>query len=396
MKGVIIDNIYYLDRREEEILEARRIKIFAIVKTVLPCLLFLAWSQMVNAGEVIVRLDNAPPTGTAVFLLFDSANAFGDIRDPAKIVKHRLNNRDHYRIENVPPGRYALLVYYDENGNDRIDRNFIGIPKEPLGFSNRYQPKGPPSYSRAAFVLNEGEVRAFDVKLYRPLGKWGRIGLGLGVIAQSSPYRDYKASVYQVIPAITYNGERLQILGPTIQLGIFGSGKMRLAATGKYRIGVYEEDESDFLKGMGDRESTFMAGLALLAELPNGVELSANYEHDVLDEIGGGTARLELEKSFQLFVFRFSPEIGLNWTSSKVANYDFGVPKNKATIERPAYDLDDTVSVEVGLGVFIDIASNWMMVTNVKSEFLGEEVTDSAIVTDDYVIKGFVAINYVF
>lgn len=371
-------------------------KKYAIRKTVFFSLFFIAWCQMVNAAELIVRLENAPSTGNAIFLLFDSANAFGDMRDPAKIVKHRLDNRDHYRIENVSPGTYALLVYYDENGNDRLDRNFIGIPKEPLGFSNSYQPKGPPSYSRAAFVLTEGESRAFDVKLYRPLGKWGRMGLGLGVIARSSPYRDYKASVYQVIPAITYNGERLQILGPTIQLGLLGSGTMRLAATGTYRIGVYEEDDSDFLKGMGDRESTFMAGLALLAELPNGVELSAHYEHDVLDEIGGGTARLQLEKSFQRSVFRFSPEIGLNWTSSKVSNYDFGVTKDKATIERPAYDLDDTVSFEVGLGIFIDIARNWMMVMHVTSEFLNDDVTDSPIVTDDYVIKGFGAVNYVF
>jgi outer membrane protein len=371
-------------------------KTYAIRKAVFLCLVLFVYSEALYAAEVRVHLENTPPTGTAIFMLFDSANAFGDFRDPAMMVKHLLDNRGHYLIENVPHGTYALLVYYDENGNDRLDRNFIGIPKEMLGFSNNYEPKGPPSFSRAAFLLTEGELRSLDVKLYRPLGKWGTMGLGLGVIARSSPYRDYNAGVFQVIPAITYNGERLQIFGPSVQLSILGSGKIRLATTGKYRIGVYDEDESDFLEGMGDRESTFMAGLALLAELPKGVELTIGYEHDVLDEIGGGTARFGLEKSFQFSVFRFSPDIGLNWTSSKIANYDFGVPKDKETIERPAYDLDDTVSFEASLGLFIDISRNWMMVVNVKSEFLGEEVTDSPIVTDDYVIKGFSAINYVF
>jgi outer membrane protein len=171
---------------------------------------------------------------------------------------------------------------------------------------------------------------------------------------------------------------------------------MRLAATGTYRIGVYDENESDFLSGMGDRESTFMGGLALLTELPKGVELRVSYEHDLLDRISGGTARFQIEKSFQHSVFRFSPALGLHWTSSEIAQYDFGVPEDKATNERPAYALDDTISFEAGLGIFIDISRTWMMVMKVESEFLDRDVTNSPIVTDDYVIKGFSAINYAF
>ena len=46
------------------------------------------------------------------------------------------------------------------------------------------------------------------------------------------------------------------------------AGALRLAAVGNYRIGVYEEDDSEALEGMGDRDSTFMLGLGLQAELP--------------------------------------------------------------------------------------------------------------------------------
>lgn len=97
----------------------------------------------------------------------------------------------------------------------KIDKNFIGIPTEPLGFSNNYKPKGPPSYMQAAFTLAQDEKREFAVRLYRPLGKSGRIGLGVGAISRSCPYRDYNGSVTQVIPAITYNSNRLQVLGPS-------------------------------------------------------------------------------------------------------------------------------------------------------------------------------------
>ncbi len=371
-------------------------KLKYIWRSSLLCLFLLNWNVSAKAAELSVSLDNPPAMGTVSFLLFDSPNAFGDLRDPVKMITRPLDDRKVYRIENVPPGEYALLVYHDENNNERIDKNFIGIPKEPLGFSNSYEPKGPPSYSRAAFVLGEGETRHFDVKLYRPLGKRGRLGVGLGVIARSSPYRDYDGGVYQLIPAITYNSERLQIYGPSIQVGLVGSGKLRLAATGKYRIGVYEEDESDFLEGMGDRKDTFMAGLAFQAEMPGGVDFSLSFEHDVLDEIGGSEASIEFKKSFQYGMFRFSPKIGVNWLSSDLSNHDFGVPVSKATLDRPAYELNDILSIEAGLGMFIEITRDWLVIVNASVELLDNEVTDSPIVEKDYVVKGFAAINYVF
>jgi outer membrane protein len=328
--------------------------------------------------------------------LFNSANSFGDLRDPVMIVIYTLDGRDKYIIEDVEPGEYALLVYLDENGNNRIDKNFIGIPKEPLGFSNRYRPKGPPVYKRAAFQLQLGESRNFDVALYRPLGEFGRIGLGVGVIARSSPYRDYNGAVSQVIPAIAYNGERLQIYGPKIQFGIVGSGKLRLAATGRYRIGVYNEDDSVFLAGMGDRDDTFMAGLAVQAVLPLGVEVSASYELDALGRIGGGEARIAVDKSLQYGVFRFSPEIAYNWIGSELSNHDYGVAESQATTARPAYYPGDTHSIEAGVNMFIEVTRDWLIVMNVAAELLSDEVTASPIVSEDYVIKGFAAINYVF
>jgi outer membrane protein len=289
-----------------------------------------------------------------------------------------------------------LLVYYDDNENNRIDKNFIGIPTEPIGFSNRYAPKAPPSFSRAAFVIKEDQTRHFDVELYLPLGKLGRLGVGVGVIARTSPYREYNGGVYQFIPAITYTGERLQVFGPRIQFGIAGSGKLRLALTGEYRIGVYKEEDSPFLTGMGDRENTFLAGLAIQAELPGVVDLELGYQHDVLDRIGGGTAGLRISKGLQSGIFRFTPQLGLNYLSSEIANHDFGVPADKATAARPAYELDSTTSVEAGVGLFIEITREWLFVMDANIEKFNDEVVNSPIVDQDYVIKGFAAINYVF
>jgi outer membrane protein len=357
-------------------------------------LLFLGFP--LAAAELSVRLENPPPEGNIQFALFGSANTFGDFRDPVKVVKHPLDGRQRYRIQDIPPGEYALLVFLDENNNGRLDKNFIGIPNEPLGFGNQYQPKGPPSFERAAFTLKKGELRTVDVKLSLPLGKRGRLGMGLGIIAQTSPYRDYDGGVYRAIPAIVYTGERLQIYGPRIQIGLVGSGKLRLAATGRYRFAAYEEHESDFLRGMGDRNDTFLAGLGLNIELPGGLGLSSGYAHDVLDEIGGGEGNIKIDRSFQMGVLRLSPQIGLNWLSSKLANHDFGVPNRKATPDRPAYKLDSVTHVEGGVGVFIEITGDWQFFLNTGVEFFDRDVTDSPIVNEEYIVKGLAVINYVF
>ncbi|MEJ2530253.1 MAG: MipA/OmpV family protein [Halioglobus sp.] len=360
------------------------------------CLFLPMAAQPASAAEVAVQLEDPPSSGTVALTLFDSANTFGDLRDPVRLETYTLDGRDSYLMTGIAAGEYALMVYYDENDNRQIDKNFIGIPTEPLGFSNDYRPKGPPSYTRAAFSLAKDERREFNVSLYRPLGKRGRLGVGVGVIGRSSPYRDYDGGVAQVIPAITYNGARLQILGPNVSFGLVGTGKLRLAAAGTYRLGVYDEDDSDYLAGLGDRDSTFMAGLSLQAELPMGYDIALSYEHDVLDRIGGGEARIAVDKSFQSGTFRFTPELGINWLAQDLTEYDYGVPLNKARSDRPAYRPDSAFTADIGLGVLYEITTDWLVVMNVAVEFFDDEITDSPIVDKDYVLKGFFAVNYVF
>jgi hypothetical protein len=48
------------------------------------------------------------------------------------------------------------------------------------------------------------------------------------------------------------------------------------------------------------------------------------------------------------------------------------------------------------LVMFIEITQDWLIFVSTSVEFLDSAVTDSPIVSEDYVIKGFGAINYVF
>lgn len=354
------------------------------------------WADLAQSADISVRVQGAAAGDALVLQVYNSANAFGDFRDPVQELHAPAQADGAYRIHDVPAGDIAVLVYVDENRNGFLDKNFIGIPREPLGISNDYRPKGPPAFARAKFTISERESTTIDIEIYKVLGERGRLGVGAGVIGRSSPYVGSDSTVLQAIPAITYNGERLQWLGPNVQYGLLGTGPWRLAASASYRIGVYEESDSPALSGLGDRSGTLMAGLGFRVDIPGGADLSLRYEHDALNKIGGGAATARVSKGFQAGAFRFVPQLQLNWLSADIANYDFGVPASAATSVRPAYEIGSSVSYEVGFGSFIELTESWRIVLNVSAEFLPDEIVDSPIVADDHLIKGFAAITYVF
>ena len=65
------------------------------------------------------------------------------------------NNKAMAVFENLQPGEYAISVYHDENNNQNMDTNFLGIPKEGVGASNNAKGHfGPPEYKDAKFYYN--------------------------------------------------------------------------------------------------------------------------------------------------------------------------------------------------------------------------------------------------
>lgn len=67
-------------------------------------------------------------------------------------------------ISDLPNGEYALAVFHDKNENNLLDTNWLGIPKEPIGFSNaRMKTFGPPSFRDCSFRISSN--RAVQVSL---------------------------------------------------------------------------------------------------------------------------------------------------------------------------------------------------------------------------------------
>jgi uncharacterized protein (DUF2141 family) len=67
---------------------------------------------------------------------------------------------------NVPYGKYAITIYQDLNLNNETDMNFLGIPKEPVGFGNNYKPFGKPKFDSCLIEFN-ATSKPQEIKLYK-------------------------------------------------------------------------------------------------------------------------------------------------------------------------------------------------------------------------------------
>lgn len=64
-------------------------------------------------------------------------------------------------VPDVPAGNWAVMAYHDENDNQKLDRNELGIPSEGYGFSNGASAKyGPPPFKQAAVSVGAGAATA--------------------------------------------------------------------------------------------------------------------------------------------------------------------------------------------------------------------------------------------
>lgn len=69
------------------------------------------------------------------------------------------------RFAGLLDGTYAVSVMNDENGNRKVDTNFVGMPLEAWGASNNVRPAlRAPRFSEAAFRV-EGPVTYIDVRI---------------------------------------------------------------------------------------------------------------------------------------------------------------------------------------------------------------------------------------
>ena len=96
----------------------------------------------------------------------DEAHFLGDVRHAAARGMVPVSGPEMtVTLDGLSRGVYAVTAFQDENGNGVLDRNFIGVPKEPAGVSNDAKGvMGPPKFKDAAIML-DGVSRSVPLRL---------------------------------------------------------------------------------------------------------------------------------------------------------------------------------------------------------------------------------------
>ncbi len=70
------------------------------------------------------------------------------------------------KFTELSPGDYSLSVAHDENGNKKVDTNFVGMPTEAWGVSNNIRPlMRAPRWQEAQFTVSSGQNKSFNIQI---------------------------------------------------------------------------------------------------------------------------------------------------------------------------------------------------------------------------------------
>jgi uncharacterized protein (DUF2141 family) len=122
-----------------------------------------------SAGKLTVRFEGIEKAGGTVHLaMYARADEFMQ-EDKATLYSFKADKKGKLEaaIENLPTGSYAFAVFFDENNNKKLDKNLVGVPVEPYGFSKNPTSKWRlPNWEEVKFEMNTS-TKSLDVSLKR-------------------------------------------------------------------------------------------------------------------------------------------------------------------------------------------------------------------------------------
>lgn len=141
---------------------------FSVTSLVLAAISSLAMilllSQHAVAADLTVNVSDVEKgKGHLMIALYKSEEDYKSDKASFAQKVEALNSQEIVIFENLPDGEYAIKMYQDENDNNKMDFNMVGLPKEGYGFSNNVGMFGAPEYTEAKFSVKESTAIEIDL-----------------------------------------------------------------------------------------------------------------------------------------------------------------------------------------------------------------------------------------
>lgn len=108
----------------------------------------------------VIAVNTASDEGTMRVQLFDHNRNL--IQRSDTLIDY---NKAEVNFTELSAGQYAVRLYHDENNNQKLDSNLLGIPRERYGYSNNVRGwMGEPSFERQLFPVASDTTITIKIK----------------------------------------------------------------------------------------------------------------------------------------------------------------------------------------------------------------------------------------
>ncbi|MBN8676021.1 MAG: DUF2141 domain-containing protein [Chitinophagales bacterium] len=128
---------------------------------------FTAFTPPAEDGITINITNLRNDKGHVLVSLFKEGEGFPDKAEKAfRKEKAAISNKKAIiQFSSVPGGNYAVAILHDENDDAKMNKTWLGLPKEGYGFSNNVMGTlGPPVFSKARFTHTAGQSTTIEIK----------------------------------------------------------------------------------------------------------------------------------------------------------------------------------------------------------------------------------------
>lgn len=226
-----------------------------------------------------------------------------------------------------------------------------------------------------------------------------KLTIGAGPYFQSQPYKDASALV---LPSPVIFFDNSIVYARWSRFGVYFLGDKKedyswgFSLTVQPRTLGYKASDSDFLKGMNDRDSTLEGGLAFIAKSSNSTYIEVMLLADVLNKYKSYIGSVEVGNEFKVGDFSIYPSAMVLYQPKKFVDYYYGVTNAEARLNRPAYSPNGGFNFGVQTYIEYPLTKKLSTFFNIRADKIPNSAYDSPLVNNRFIYSGLASLIYTF
>jgi len=227
-----------------------------------------------------------------------------------------------------------------------------------------------------------------------------KVILGFGPYMQTQPYKSADPLLVPS-PVIFFDNDLFYVRWTRAGMYFLGNKSDEfswgLSLTVQPRVYGYKAEDSDYLKGMDERETTFEGGLAYSASY-NDMYIETMLLTDMLVRYESWLFKTEIGDEYKLGDFTFYPSLILVYESAEFVNYYYGVKENEVDTSIGRTQFTPGEGWQVGAQTYIKypFTDKLSALVNLRVDRLPTSALDSPLIENEYMYSGLVSLIYSF